>query len=200
MNSLDSDLQLGEPRCCPLRGLSGWGGCRGIACSSRHTTPAAPVLVGSLCRPRRRSDPGPAQQSGSARLGNAHTSLKTSSSLSLPCHPQSGSTGRFQTPEGGKKACFSVRVKTISLDSWCKGLGNDFGSNCNALYLPHQSVVVVCFNLAGVDQFSLERSEARPFRDAALVGENSAVWDASPDWLEDGQPCRTASKQRQISV
>lgn len=44
-----------------------------------------------------------------------------------------------------------------------------------AHYLPHQSVVVVSFNLAGVDQFSLERSEARTFGDATFVREDPAV-------------------------
>lgn len=55
-------------------------------------------------------------------------------------------------------------------------------------YLPHQSVVVVRFNLAGIDQFSLERSEARAFGDAAFVREDPAVRHVSPGRLQDGQP------------
>lgn len=55
-------------------------------------------------------------------------------------------------------------------------------------YLPHESVVVVRFNLAGVDQFSLERSEARTFGDAAFVREDPAVRHVSPGRLQDGQP------------
>lgn len=54
-------------------------------------------------------------------------------------------------------------------------------------YLPHQGVVIVGFDLAGVDQFSLERSEARPFGDAALVCEHSAMGQVPPVRLEDGQ-------------
>ena len=55
-----------------------------------------------------------------------------------------------------------------------------------AHYLPHQRVVVIGFDLARVDQLSSERSEARPFGDAALVGENPAVGDVSPRGPEDG--------------
>lgn len=52
-------------------------------------------------------------------------------------------------------------------------------------HLPHESVVVVGFDLAGVDQFSLERSEARPSGDAALVCEHSAMGQVPPVRLED---------------
>lgn len=55
-------------------------------------------------------------------------------------------------------------------------------------HLPHQRVVVVGFDLAGVDQFPLEGSEARPRGDAAPVGEHSAVGHGPPARLEDAQP------------
>lgn len=59
-------------------------------------------------------------------------------------------------------------------------------------YLPHQSVVIVGLDLTGVDQFSLERSEARPFVDDARVREHSAMGQVPPARLEDGEPwkCR----------
>lgn len=63
-------------------------------------------------------------------------------------------------------------------------------------YLPHQSVVVVSFNLAGVDQFSLERSEARTFGDAAFVREDPAVGHVSPGRLQDGQPWKSEPKKK----
>lgn len=47
-------------------------------------------------------------------------------------------------------------------------------------HLPHQRVVVVSFNLAGVDQLSLKRTEARPFGDAAFIREHSTVGGGSP--------------------
>lgn len=58
-------------------------------------------------------------------------------------------------------------------------------------YLPHQSVVIVGFDLAGVDQFSLERSEAGPFGDAAFVCEHSAMGQVPPVRLEDGEPWKS---------
>lgn len=67
-------------------------------------------------------------------------------------------------------------------------------------YLPHQGVVVVCFDLAGIDQFSLERSEARSFGDAAFVREHTAVRHVSPGRLQDGQPCNTDTTQGQVSA
>lgn len=54
------------------------------------------------------------------------------------------------------------------------------------LYLPHQSVVVVGFDLAGVDQLPLERSEARPLGDAALLREHPAMGQVPPERLQDG--------------
>lgn len=93
------DLRWQEPRCCPLWGPSGSAGCPGTACSSPRTTPAAPGPAGSPCRPRRRSDPGPAPRSCSAPPGSARTSPGTSSCPSLPCRPRSDSAGRSQTPE-----------------------------------------------------------------------------------------------------
>lgn len=57
-------------------------------------------------------------------------------------------------------------------------------------YLPHQSVVVVCFYLAGVDHFALEGAEARSSGDAALVGEDPALRHISPGRLEDAQSWR----------
>lgn len=61
-------------------------------------------------------------------------------------------------------------------------------------YLPHQSVVIVGFDLAGVDQFSLEGSEARPFGDAAFVCEHSAMGQVPPVRLQDGQPWKPQSE------
>lgn len=58
-----------------------------------------------------------------------------------------------------------------------------------AHHLPHQSVVVVGFDLACIDQFTLERAEAPPFRDAAPVCEDPAVRHISPGGLEDDQTC-----------
>lgn len=63
-------------------------------------------------------------------------------------------------------------------------------------YLPHQSVVVVRFNLAGVDQFSLERSEARTFGNAAFVREDTAVRRVSPGRLQDGQPWNSEPEEK----
>lgn len=57
-------------------------------------------------------------------------------------------------------------------------------------YLPHQSVVIVGFDLTGVDQLPLERTEARPFVDAATVREHSAMGQVPPARLEDGETCR----------
>ena len=53
-------------------------------------------------------------------------------------------------------------------------------------HLPHQGVVVVRLDLAGVDEFSLERSEAGSLGDAALVREDPTVGHVSPRSLEDG--------------
>lgn len=61
------------------------------------------------------------------------------------------------------------------------------GSGGKTQYLPHQSVVVVSFNLASVDQFALEGSEASSSGDAALVGEDPAVRHVPPGCLEDAQ-------------
>lgn len=66
------------------------------------------------------------------------------------------------------------------------GLGAGVLATSAAHYLPHQRVVVVGFDLARVDQLSSERSEARPFGDAALVCENPTVGDVSPSGPEDG--------------
>lgn len=76
-----------------------------------------------------------------------------------------------------------------------KGRGNQVFGTKRTYYLPHQSVIIICFHLAGVDQFSLERSEASPFEDAAVVGEDSTMGDVSPGRLEDGQPCNTEPNQ-----
>lgn len=58
-------------------------------------------------------------------------------------------------------------------------------------YLPHQSVVIVGFDLTGVDQFPLERTEARPFVDAVTVREHSAMGQVPPARLEDGETWRS---------
>lgn len=58
-------------------------------------------------------------------------------------------------------------------------------------YLPHQSVVIVGFDLTGVDQFPLEGSEARPFMDAATVREHSAMGQVAPARLEDAEAWRS---------
>lgn len=64
------------------------------------------------------------------------------------------------------------------------------GSCGKAEYLPHQSVVVVGFNLAGVDQFALEGPKTRSSGDAALLCEDPAVRCVPPGRLEDGQAWR----------
>lgn len=64
------------------------------------------------------------------------------------------------------------------------------GNGGKTHYLPHQSVVVVSFNLAGVDQFALEGPEARSSGDATLVGEDPAVRHVSPGRVKDAESWR----------
>lgn len=76
---------------------------------------------------------------------------------------------------------FLILFKKQKKQGFFKGIGGKTD------YLPHQSVVVVGFNLAGVDQFALEGPEARSSGNAALLREDPAVRHVSPGRLEDGQ-------------
>lgn len=54
------------------------------------------------------------------------------------------------------------------------------------------------FDLARVDQFPLERSEARAFGDAAFIREHPAVGGVSPSSLQDDQPCSVELKSSPV--
>lgn len=95
-----------------------WGGSRGTGCSSLRTTPKAPGLAWSPCRPRKISGPGPARRPGSAPRESERTSPETSSYQIPLFRPQSDWGGRSQTPAGCVRSIRNTDKKYLIKDQY----------------------------------------------------------------------------------